>query len=155
MSESSHRAEVQCVECEQFMDPFATFICRSCKRRPLCPTHQDSEFRGLCSTCANGVRRKKLAELQSGLKSLKGFLRLLEFLFIVIAIIFTAQRLMPDLSPPFIWDNFFVKHLYIWGALSAAGFVVLYLVYLGQKNSVRNLMSELDSAVPAVRYRTR
>ncbi len=142
-SETQHHADVQCVECEQHIDPFAGFICKSCKRRPLCQDHGDPQQRGFCIKCANRMRRRKLNDLKGGLKSMKGFLRLLQFVFLVFAVLFVTQRLMPEVAPAFIWDNFFAKHLYVWGVLSAVGFVAIYIVYLGQKSSIKNLEFEI------------
>jgi len=63
--------------------------------------------------------------------------------FLVFAVLFATQRLLPEVAPAFIWDNFFAKYLYVWGVLSAVGFVAIYLVYLGQKSSIKNLESEI------------
>lgn len=152
----SEKAEVQCVECGQYMNQFAAFICKSCRRKPLCPTHKDEEYRGLCARCAGAMRIKKLAEMREGLRSIKGFLRLLQFVFLLFSIIFIAKQLIPGLTPPYILDNFFVDYLYIWGSLSAVGFVAMYIIYLSQKGSVNRLETEIESKrIAAYVHRTR
>lgn len=126
------------------MDPFAAFICKSCRKKPLCPTHRDEEYRGVCIRCASTLRAKKLADLRAGLSSIKAFLRLMQFLFLLFAVMFIVERLMPGMAPEFLLENFLVKYLYVWGALSALGFVVMYVVYLGQKSSVSRLETEIS-----------
>ncbi len=144
MATKPQRADVQCVECGQYIEPFRSFICKSCKRRPLCLEHRDSNIRGMCVKCANTIRRNRLNDLKSGLRGMKSFLRFLQFLFLVSAILFTGQRLMPDIFPAFISNNIVFIHIYIVGILSAVFFVVVYFIYLGQKNSMKELESEIS-----------
>lgn len=154
MATKPQQADVQCVECGQYIEPFRSFICKSCKRRPLCREHRDPNMRGMCVKCANTLRRNRLNDLKSGLRSMKGFLRFLEFLFLVSAVMFAGQRLMPEIMPAYISENIVFRYSYVPGILSALGFVVVYFIYMGQKNSVKELESEINGAqkfVPRMR----
>jgi hypothetical protein len=75
---------------------------------------------------------------------MKGFLRFLQFLFLVSAMLFAGQRLMPEIIPTYISQNIVFTHIYIIGILSAVLFVVVYFIYLGQKNSMKELESEIS-----------
>lgn len=134
---------MQCVECGRYIEPLRSFICKSCKRRPLCREHKDPKMLGLCVKCANTIRRDRVDDLKSGLRSMKGFLRFLQFIFLASSILFAVQRLMPEIIPAYISENIVFLHVYIIGIVSAVLFVVVYFIYLGQKNSMRELESEI------------
>jgi hypothetical protein len=154
MGDMSQRESVQCAECGQYIDPFRGYVCKSCRRRPLCREHMDPKMRGICQKCANRTRRKQLGDLKAGAKGMKSFLRFLEFLFLVFAVLFAAQRLVPDAIPAYIAQNVAFKYIYIPGILSMVGFVVVYFLYLGQKRAVSELEDELKvlpSLVPKFR----
>ncbi len=148
------RGDVQCAQCGRYIDPFASFVCKGCRRRPLCMEHQDPQYR-VCLRCAKGIRGRKLREARSGLRSAHSFMRFSQFLFIVLALIFGAQRLLPDLSPDFVWNNFFVKHIVLWIALSAAAMVLTFVLYLLQRGRVRALEAEIGSSAVAYAHRIR
>jgi hypothetical protein len=114
----------------------------------------DPGMRGMCLKCANRLRRKQLNDLRAGLRSMKGFLRFIQFIFLVSAVLFVAQRLIPEAIPGYIAENIVFRYIYIPSVLSAVGFVVVYFLYLGQKNSVKELESEISgpqSMAPRIR----
>jgi hypothetical protein len=154
MATKPQQESVQCAECGQYIDPFRGFVCKSCKRRPLCQEHRDPKMRGMCLKCANRLRRKQLQDLKSGVKSMKTFLRFIQFLFLVFAVVFVFQRFMPESIPSYIAENVVFKYIFIPGILSAVGFVVVYFIYLGQKKTVGELEAEISvptSFAPRVR----
>jgi len=154
MATRTDAQSVQCAECGQYIDPFKSFVCKSCRRKPLCLEHRDRGMRGMCQKCANRERRKQLHDLQAGVKSMKAFLRFIEFLFLVFAVLFSTQRFVPDALPEYIAQNPIVKYIYVPGILCMVGLVVVYFIYLSQKKAVNDLEAEISmpaSFAPRIR----
>jgi len=85
---------------------------------------------------------------------MKAFLRFIEFLFLVFAVLFSTQRFVPDALPEYIAQNPIVKYIYVPGILCMVGLVVVYFIYLSQKKAVNDLEAEISmpaSFAPRIR----
>jgi len=70
-------------------------------------------------------------------------LKLSEFIFIVVAILFAAERLFPDFIPDFIRENIFFQYIFVWGALAIFGILLCSLFLPAQ----RRKLQEIDSCI--------
>jgi hypothetical protein len=133
--ETKETAMVTCIGCDKPVEKARTFMCRKCKRSPFCFTHLDQEFK-TCSGCAFEKRVGLYNDLLKQEKSLRGFLRLVQFIFILSAILFSASRLFAERIPDYVRENIFFVYVYLWGGLAVFGMAVCYvLLFLQKKKS--------------------
>lgn len=132
---------VQCVLCGKYSD--RTFACNKCRKRPLCLTHRDPKL-GFCVHCAAEIKTEQLNTLRPVATSLSVFIKLLEFIFVIAAIFFAAQRFIPGYIPPYLEDNVFTDHLHFWGWVSGAGIVLIWAALFIIKRKMRGIENMLD-----------
>jgi len=131
-----------CLACKRIIDHRGGFACKQCRKSPFCVSHLDGEFK-VCPGCAAENRIKSYNNLLRQEKSLRGSLKLSEFIFIVVAILFASERLFPDFIPDFMRENIFFQYIFVWGALAVLGILICSLFLPAQ----RRKLQELDSSI--------
>ena len=131
-----------CLACEQEIDKRGSFSCKQCRKSPFCMEHLDREFK-VCPGCAAEKRIASYNSLVRQERNLTGFLRLSQFIFIVVAILFAAGRLFRNAIPSFIRDNIFFKYLFLWGGLAALGMACCCLFLPAQRRKIK----EIDGSI--------
>lgn len=135
---------VQCLICEKFTEKEQTFICRKCRKSPLCFEHLDNEYRS-CSGCAAEERMKLHKNLMREEVSVRSFLRLTQFIFILIAIFFVIRRLFYEHVPDFLKVNIFFEYLFLWGGVALSGMALCYIMLLSQRQKIKEVEDKIQS----------
>jgi len=149
--ETSETATVICIGCDKPVEREKTFICRRCKRSPFCFTHLDREFK-ICSGCAFEKRVGLYNDLLKQEKSLRGFLRLMQFIFLLSAILFSGTRLFVERVPDLVRDNIFFSYVYVWGALAVVGMGFCYVLLFSQKQKASALNVKIHETTAEKRF---
>jgi hypothetical protein len=142
---------VICIGCDKPVEKARTFMCRSCKRSPFCFTHLDEEFK-TCSGCAFEKRVGLYNDLLKQEKSLRGFLRLVQFIFIMSAILFSASRLFAEHIPDYVKENIFFANVYLWGGLALLGMMVCRVLLFLQKQKAAALNEKIHATTAEKRF---
>jgi len=147
---SAPGSTVQCRQCEKYVDADRTFACRGCRKSPICRDHLDRELK-LCHACATEERMRQLTEMQSQLRSITGFLRLMQFIFLVVSAFFVVHRLFSDYFPLYLRANVIFQYLYIWGGCAIAGMTAFYFMRSSQQKKVDELESQIRKRSASIR----
>jgi ribosomal protein L37E len=142
---------VKCVICEKDTEPRKSFVCRRCGKSPFCLEHLDSELK-ICSGCAAEERIRLYNNLSKQGKSIRGFFRLFEFIFIVAAIFFVAGKLFSEHLPEFITENIFFQYLFLWGGVAVAGIILCFILLQIQQQKIKEIEERLQSHKVYSRY---
>jgi hypothetical protein len=133
---------LKCAYCEHSIDDLRHFSCKKCRKSPLCIEHLDREYK-TCTACAAEKRIRLYHDLQAQEKSLKGFLRLTQFIFLFVAVLFTASRIFPEHFPDYLKGSVFFEYIYLWGTLSALTMLIIYFL----RSSQRRKIDKLDQTI--------
>lgn len=134
--------KVACIICERFIEENKTFTCINCRRSSICLEHFDQEYK-VCSGCATEKRLTLYNDLQRQEKSIKGFLRLTQFIFLLFAVLFACSKLIPDYIPEYIKGNIFFEYSFILAGISVIG-IVLFFIF---KSSHKSRLAELNEKI--------
>ncbi len=143
-----------CSLCGEKVGKQKSFTCRKCRKTPLCLEHLDREFK-LCPGCATESRIKHYNDLLQQEKSIKAFVRLAQFVFMVSAFLFAAGRFFSDYVPEVLKDNIFYNHLFVWGGLSIVAVLLCYVLLYSQKQRVREVEEKIQDHRADSRYMRR
>ena len=133
---------LRCPVCDTYIRREEGFTCPRCRRGPLCKSHRVPKRRE-CASCIFDIRNKELIGLREQEQSLKSFLRLLQFLFVVFAIFFVVVRVGAVEMLEFLRDSFVADGIGYLGALSVAGYLIFYFLMIGQRQKIREVEGEL------------
>lgn len=142
---------VKCIICEKLTESQKTFTCRRCKKSPFCFEHMDSEYR-VCSGCAAEERMKLYDSLTRQEGSIKGFLRLMQFILVITVIFFGAKKFFYELVPEFLKVNILVEHLFLWGGMALGGMLLCYVLILSQRQKIREIEEKIQDHKTYSRY---
>jgi len=133
---------VSCPVCSVYLSSGEGFMCPKCRRGPLCRRHRVTGRRE-CASCVFEMQTKELKEMKVQENNLRSFLRLLQFLFLVFAVIFIALRTgIPEVSDV-LQQSVITQSFGYLGALSVAGYLLFYIMLRSQKNKIEEIESEL------------
>ena len=144
----------KCVLCEEYIEGRKSFTCRKCKKSPFCLDHLDPELK-LCPGCATEQRIRRFNDLTRQEKSIRAFLRLSQFIFMVSAIFFVVKRFFYDQLPEILRMNIFYKYLFLWGGMSICGALFCYVMLSVQKQKVREVEDKIQDHRVYSRYMRR
>lgn len=133
---------VKCPVCDIYLKKAEGFICATCRRGPLCSRHRIAGARE-CASCVFDRRKKDLIALREQEQNLRGFLRLLQFLFLVFAIFFIAARTGLEEMAEFIQDSFMKDGILYLGGIAIVGYGIFYLILYSQRSSISELETEI------------
>ena len=133
---------LKCPVCEVYMNKNEGFVCSTCKRGPLCKKHKVVRSTE-CASCAYDRRRKALLLLKEQETSLKSFLRLLQFLFLVFAVFFIALRAGLGDTVEFLQSSYITDSLLYLGAIAVVGYIVFYFILYNQRGKIQEVESEI------------
>lgn len=144
-SESSELT--QCPVCQSYVNANEGFRCPKCKRGPLCRSHRVPGRRE-CTSCVFDMKAKALMDLRSQESSIRGFMRLLQFTFLLFAVFFVSFKLGATEYVEFLRDTPLTNNdlLLSLGGLSVAGYILFFIILYNQKSNIRALEDELGAS---------
>ncbi len=134
---------IRCSVCDVYLEGEKGFICPRCRRGPLCRGHRVPGRRE-CASCAYEMQKKELNDLRSQEHSLKSFLKLLQFLFLIFAIFFIALKTgIPEVLD-LLESSVITSGLKYLGGLSVAGYVIFYAMLFYQRQKISQMEEEMS-----------
>ncbi len=133
----------RCPVCDSYLKKSEGFTCPMCRRGPLCKSHR---VRGKkeCTSCVFELQMKELRDLKGQEQSIRSFLRLLQFLFIVFAMVFIALKTDIVETIEFLKYGIITDSLTLLGGVSVAGYVLFYIIMYNQRQKIRELESGVN-----------
>lgn len=142
---------VTCHLCEKSLERQRSFVCKRCKKSPFCLEHMDSEYK-ICSGCAAEERIRLYNDIRRQEKSVKGFLRFTQFVFILAAMFFAFDRLVNEHIPEFLKGSIFFEYAFYFGGAAVAGMALCYVIILSQKQKMKEVENKIQSHKGDSRY---
>lgn len=144
---AGHKVEsselVTCRVCGSYLREGEWFRCPRCRRAPLCRTHRFPGRRE-CSGCVLESKTKELRDLKGQGRSIRGFLRLTQFAFLVFAILFISSKTGLAGAVDFLKDNIIMGNLEYLGALSVSGYIIFRFILYNQNSRIGKLEAEIN-----------
>jgi uncharacterized protein (DUF983 family) len=133
---------ISCPVCDVYLSSGEGFMCPKCRRGPLCRRHR-IRGRRECASCVFEMQTRELNEMKAQETSLSSFLRLLQFLFLVFAVLFVALRTgIPEVLD-FLQYSIITDSFGYLGGLSVVGYLLFYTMRYNQRKKIEELESEL------------
>jgi hypothetical protein len=144
-TETAVKGEMRrCPVCETYLEKNEGFFCPKCKRGPLCMNHRAPGER-VCTGCSFDAKAQELRALKNQEQNIRGLLRLTQFVFLLFAIFFVSGALGLLDTVEFLQEAPLSDYvLYAMGIVSVTGYVVFYVILLGEKSKVRELETDLN-----------
>jgi hypothetical protein len=89
------------------------------------------------------MKARELGSVREEVKSIRSFLRLSQFLFLVFAILFITVKTDVAESVEFLQYSFITDNIYYLGGLAVIGFLVSYIVLYSRKRKISELEAQL------------
>lgn len=137
-----HEDLVRCSVCDVYFEKEEGFRCPKCRRGPLCKKHRVTGRRE-CVSCLFDRRLKELQALKGQETSIKNFLLLLQFIFLVFAIFFISVRMGLAEEVDFLQNTIMVDNLIYVGIIPVLGFLLFYGILYNQKKKIVSLETEM------------
>ena len=128
----------RCPVCEHYFKRGEGFTCVRCRRGLLCKRHRVAGTKE-CSSCVIERRHKELSALKEQEMSLKSFLRLLQFIFLVFAVLFIALKIGLEDMVEFLQYSLIKEILPYVGIGAFLGYLVVYFILYNQKSKTLEL----------------
>jgi hypothetical protein len=139
---SNKEEQIKCPICSEYFIFNEGFYCPHCKKGPLCKKHRVPGGKE-CISCRFEIMLNETKLLCRQEKNMKSFIRFLQFLFIVLAILFITLKfgILEDVK--FLTNNIFTKNLPYIGIGTILLHVIFYIILFNQKQKMIKLESEM------------
>lgn len=122
----------RCPVCDFYFKSSEGFTCVRCRRGPICYKHKVAGTKE-CVSCVIERKLKEHSEIKMQEMSLNNFLRFLQFLFLVFAVLFIALKIGLEEMVEFLQYDFIKDSLPYFGGGAFLGYLVVYFVLYNQK----------------------
>jgi len=150
-SDTREAKAVSCVICGKQTESQKTFVCKRCRKAPLCLEHMDREYK-VCSGCAAEERLTLYQNLATQERNVKSFLRLMQFILTLVVIFYGVKRFFYELVPDPLKVNVFFDYLFLWGGVSLAGLVLCYIILISQEQKIREIEDKIQDHKASTKY---
>ncbi len=89
------------------------------------------------------MKQREVSDLYRQEKSVRDFLKLLQFIFLLFAILFIATRAGVLEFVDFLKENPVVGYVAYFGILPVAGYVLFYVILYNLRNRIREIETEM------------
>jgi membrane protein insertase Oxa1/YidC/SpoIIIJ len=149
ISKKYEEDSLKCPVCGGYFRRTEGFTCTTCRRGPLCKDHRvvgQTE----CLSCATEKTVNKQRALKRQTGHLRSFLRFLQFIFIVLAMLFIALKIGLTDEVEFL-KNSLVSENFIYA--SSACTVIVYLLFYGIMYNQRRKLSQIEARLNKLKRR--
>ncbi len=77
-------------------------------------------------------------------RSIHAFMKLSQFIFILVSMLFIAKKFFFDIIPLYVKDTIFLEYLFPFGGFSIAAIAFSYLVLFSQRKKLREIEAKLQ-----------
>ncbi len=134
---------IRCSVCDDYFRGREAYTCPRCRRQNICKKHRIAGFRE-CASCVFESRAREIRELKQQQDSIKSFLRLTQFAFIVFAILFITVRAGIADVVEFLQYSIITENLVYLGAASVLGYMLFFFILRNQNSQVREKEEQLQ-----------
>jgi hypothetical protein len=134
---------LQCSACGDYINPKEVFSCPQCKKGPLCRRHR-LPGRKECISCTIEVKLHEVKALQGQERNIRQFIRFLQFVFLLCAILFIAIRLGLSEAIDVLKHNFITENIAYIGIAAVLIAIVFYVLKFIQTQRITELESEIE-----------
>jgi hypothetical protein len=85
-------------------------------------------------------------------KSLRGFLRFAQFVFVLAALFFVFDRFFGEYIPEFLQGSIFFEYVFFWGGAAVVAMVLCYLITISQEHKIKEIGDKIQSHKTDSRY---
>lgn len=143
--QTQNQAELlRCVLCNSYIDKKDAFTCPRCRKGPLCKAHRFSGRRE-CTSCVFDLKQREVSALRQQEQGISGFIKLLQFIFLVFAIFFVAAKSGLLEFVDFLKENIVVSNLVWFGILPVAGYLLFYVILYNQRSKIKEIEAEMQA----------
>lgn len=139
---------IRCAACEDYIKSSEGFSCPRCGKRPLCRKHRLSGRRE-CLSCTIDLKLKEMNILKQQEKNIRGFIRFVQFLFLIFSIFFVAARLGLAEEVSFMQNDLIAGSLLYLGI----GSVILYGIFFAVLLNQRSKIGSIESTISDIEFR--
>lgn len=138
---------LECPICGTYLRRNGGFTCPRCKRGPFCRSHRVPGERE-CLGCVLEIKSKEIIALKGQEVSIKGFVLLMQFVFLIFSIFFIAKKVGFGEFMEFPVINILGEYSLYIGLLALLGSLFFYVVLRSQRSRI----IELESQVSEIRF---
>ena len=133
---------LKCQICDVYLKKEEGFTCPKCRRGPLCKNHRVPGKKE-CASCIFEMQMHELNTLRNTEESIKHFVKLLHFVFLVFSIFFISLKLgLADLVE-FLRNSLITDSLIYIGGASLIGYILFYFILYTQKSKIKEIESQI------------
>ena len=125
---------LKCVVCGSYLDRERQFICPRCRRGPLCARHRVAGRKD-CRSCAAEVMSRQKVDLEDQEKSIRSFLKLVQFVYLVFAVFFVV-KVVPFPLPELFQKNVVSENLLAIGIAASVLYLAVFFILYNQKKKI-------------------
>ncbi len=134
----------RCLICTTYIKGTEGFTCPRCKKGPFCKKHR-MPGRRECAGCVFEMKHREVLELKKQEQSIKDFIKLLQFVFLVFAVFFVAIRMGLTEFVDFLKDSIVTHNLVYFGIIPVAGYLLFYIILYNQRSKIKGLEGEMHA----------
>jgi len=132
----------RCLVCDVYVHPEESFVCPRCKKAPLCRRHR-VPGRKECASCVFDIRKKELMALNGQETSIKQFLRFLQFIFLVFAVLFVALKFGLGEYVELLREPVLAKYLLYLGIIPVLAYILFAALLYNQRGKIADAELQL------------
>ena len=133
---------LKCLICDVYLKKGEGFTCPKCRRGPLCKNHRIPGKKE-CASCVFDMQMQELNSLRNTEESIKHFIKLLHFVFLVFSIFFISLKLGLADYAEFLQNSIIIDSLIYIGGASVVGFIIFYFFLYNQRSQIREIESQI------------
>lgn len=133
---------ISCPVCGHYIGKGEGFTCPRCKRRSLCRSHRVPGRRE-CTSCVFEIKARELSSMKEEIRSIRSFVLLSQFLFLVFAVLFVTLKTGIAESVEFLQYGFIADNVSYMGILAVISFLVSYIILHIRKQKISELEAQM------------
>lgn len=132
----------RCPVCETYVHPQESFVCPRCKKSPLCRRHR-VVGRKECASCVFELIKKELNALRAQEGSIQQFLRFLQFIFLVCAVIFIAIQSGISEFVEILQFSMLRTYIVFFSGIPIVGYILFSIILYNQRGKITEMENQL------------